>query len=203
MKIALGLSFLEFVLALSSLAAIGSQKHTVQHLAWTIGESDSQKFYIGLDTQVIEAEGYGTVTMKFADEDCGSDYCDLCHKQSRITVSILIFCLLLSFPPIFINYKRSSRTRDQNVQKVWGMAIACVSCVFCMIALTSFLEGCYYHLPRADEFHSEIDWFLGPGSFCLLFSIFLKPFDVILHMVLPVVKEEPMLEDIQEYSFQL
>ena len=76
--------------------------------------------------------------------------------------------------------------------------------VLCITALTNFLDGCYYHLPQADALHDDIAWVVGPGSICLLLSLFLKPIDIIMHMVLPVVKEDPLLDDgFQGSSFEL
>jgi hypothetical protein len=83
------------------------------------------------------------------------------------------------------------------------MLIPLLGLVACITALTNFLDGCYYHLPQADELHADIAWVVGPGAVCLLLSLLLKPVDIILHMLLPVVKEDTLLDEIQESSFVL
>lgn len=83
------------------------------------------------------------------------------------------------------------------------MLIPVIGLIGCITALTNFLDGCYYHLPKADELHSDIDWIVGPGAVCLLMSLLLKPVDIIIHMLVPVVKEDTLMDEIQESSFQL
>lgn len=83
------------------------------------------------------------------------------------------------------------------------MFVPFIGLISCIVALTNFLDGCYYHLPQADDLDADIDWIIGPGAVCLLISLVLKPIDIIMHMVLPVVKEDTLMDDIQESSFQL
>jgi hypothetical protein len=100
----------------------GIQKHTVMNLAWTIGESDTQQFYVGLEALVLETETASessTVVMEFTDPDCINDYCDLCHDSSIFTVFLVAICFILSIPPLVINYKRSLRNGDRNYLKFW------------------------------------------------------------------------------------
>ena len=97
----------------------GTQKHTVMNLAWTIGESDTQQLFVGLEAVVLDSGQGSPEVMQFVDEDCVNDYCDQCHNSSSMTVFLVVICFLLSVPPLLINYKRASRKRDQNTQKFW------------------------------------------------------------------------------------
>lgn len=89
------------------------------NLAWTVGRSDTQQLYVGLEGLVINTEESSATVVLFTDSACVSDYCDQCHSSSSMTVFLVAICFLLSIPPLLINYKRASRKRDQNKQKFW------------------------------------------------------------------------------------
>lgn len=83
------------------------------------------------------------------------------------------------------------------------MVLPLLGLVACIVALSSFLEGCYYHLPQADVEHANITWVVGPGAVCLLASLLLKPVDIIMHMLVPVGgrgDEEDEEEDVVDSS---
>jgi hypothetical protein len=80
------------------------------------------------------------------------------------------------------------------------MVLPVIGLIACITALTNFLNGCYYHLPQADQLHSDISWVVGPGSICLLASLALKPFDIIMHMLIPVTEDEDLIDEIQNSS---
>jgi len=189
------LALLQFLLALCSLASVGTQKHTVMNLAWTIGESDNQMMYVGLEALVLDTNTASARVVQFTDDACIDNYCDLCYDSSITTVFVVAICFILSIPPLIINYKRASRKRDQHSQKFWGMLLPVGGLIACIVALTNFLDGCYYHLPQADPLHADIEWVVGPGSICLLVSLVLKPVDIIMHMLIPVIKDDDELMD--------
>ena len=96
------------------------------NLAWTIGESETQQLFVGLEGLVLDREDSSSTVLRFTDESCINDYCDLCHNSSTMTVFLVAFCFLVSIPPLVINYKRASRTRDHNSSKFWCVAILVV-----------------------------------------------------------------------------
>lgn len=162
---------------------------SIINLAWTIGTSATETLYIGLEAQVVEIDG-STSVIDWTDTGCTMEYCDHCHRSSDLTVAAVVICFLLAIPPILTTYKRASRTRDQHFHKVRGIFLPVLSMITSMIALENFTNECYYYLPYKDSMSSDITWVVGPGSMCLVFAVVLKPIDIILHILVPVVKGE-------------
>ena len=55
-------------------------------------------------------------------------------------------------------------------------------------SLSLYAEGCMNNLPSVDEAGNSYTWEYGPGFACLLLATLLKPADVVLHALTPVVK---------------
>lgn len=97
----------------------GTQEHTVMNLAWTIGESDTQQMFVGLEAMVRDTDSTAVEVVKFTNEDCIENFCSLCHDSAATTVTVVSVIFLLTIPPLVINYKRASRKLDQNSLKFW------------------------------------------------------------------------------------
>ena len=89
------------------------------NLAWTIGESETQEMFVGLEALVLQRDYGSTKVVTFTDSECIDNFCDLCYDSSIVTVFWVAVCFVLTIPPLFINYNRASKKRDRNVQKFW------------------------------------------------------------------------------------
>ncbi len=79
-----------------------------------------------------------------------------------------------------------------------GIFFPVLSMITSLIALENFTDQCYYYLPYKDSFSADITWVIGPGAMCLIIAVVLKPIDIILHILVPVVKGEDEQPD--DYS---
>jgi hypothetical protein len=70
-----------------------------------------------------------------------------------------------------------------------------------LFSLSSYVQGCSKELPDRSDGGDSIDWVMGPGFICLLIATIIKPIDFFAHLIVPVIKPEPLDdEDVNKKS---
>ena len=84
------------------------------------------------------------------------------------------------------DFQRSTRKGDLNCQKFMALLTGIIGTITNLIALSSYADLCYTNLPESYN-GVDMDYRLGPAFNCLLVATILKPIDVIIHLLTPVV----------------
>merc|ERR1712113_233852 len=77
--------------------------------------------------------------------------------------------------------------------KAFGIATGILGFVTTLSSLSTYADGCYSNLPSPFPFPSQaggftnidVDWKLGPGFILLLLATLMKPFDALIHCIMP------------------
>jgi hypothetical protein len=186
------LSIVSVILGIVPIVSASFKRSEVQNTAWTYGESESgDKLWIGLNMVVVEVNGK-TSEFGWNSDTCSSleqtnqDFCHDCKSSCLEAEAMVITNLISSFPNIKGNIERSTRAGDRNCEKVFSLVTGVIGTLTTLIALSAYSKVCGYHLP--DEIGGQsIDYEIGPGFVCLLVATLLKPIDVIVNLLMPVL----------------
>lgn len=144
-------------------------------------------------------EQSGVVTTLLWDEhDCIYDYCHECKDACSSTYNAVIVSLVTSVPQLLTDIQRSTRRGDLNCQKVMGVVTGIIGTLSSLSSLSLYADGCLNNLPTANASGDKISYTFGAGFACLLLATLLKPFDVLVHLVTPVVRENEMDASLNE-----
>lgn len=190
MYIASFFSVLSIIFCLVSVCSLSTATKTVKQTCWTYGETDNFKYYVGLEAIVISDDNTGDITTEWDEANCPDSYCDECKDATSSSVTTAIMSLITCFPTLSTDLQRSTRAGDLNCQKFMALFTGFVGTISTLVALSTYADGCYRNLPDTDPSGDDITWSLGPGFAMLLIATFLKPLDMLLHIILPVVKDE-------------
>lgn len=190
------MSFLAFVCVILSIIPVVSQSKVnadVKNTHWTYGEGGDVKVYVGLEKVVYEARGEEKSFVWDSDEcqdiESGEeDICSECKAATQSSIATTIINLLTALPTFSTDMKRATRRGDMNCQKFMAMFTGIMGSLSTLIALSSYVDGCYRNLPSSVA-GVEVDYRLGPGFICLLVPTFLKPLDVVINLFMPVRKD--------------
>ena len=183
------LSLFACILQLVAVLSISTRNSTVKDTCWTYGESEGYKLWIGLSEVIYEQDG-ATTSLLWDDHDCVFDYCHQCKNACASTYNAVIVSLVTSVPQLLTDIQRSTRRGDLNCQKVMGVVTGIIGTLSSLSSLSLYANGCLNNLPTSDNLGDSITYSFGPGFVCLLLATLLKPFDVLVHFVTPVVREE-------------
>mmetsp|Transcript_9314 Transcript_9314/g.14030 ORF Transcript_9314/g.14030 Transcript_9314/m.14030 type:complete len:249 (-) Transcript_9314:45-791(-) len=189
------LSFVALILATVSIVSLSKHNDIVKDTYWTFGEVEGTKIYIGVQKVVYETDGH-TESFLWESDDCDDtlvgdkDYCDECRAACYKVLRSSIVNFLTLLPAVSGNIKRSTRKGDLNCTKFMTILSGTVSTLTILISIATYQEGCYDNLPDETESGSSITYNLGPGFICLLIPQFIKPVEVIVNILTPVVDEE-------------
>ena len=139
---------------------------------------------------IVKVDGADEYELEWSEDACTNSYCEDCQDACNAAISSAIIALITCFPTLQTDLQRSTIKGDLNCQKIMGMVTGIVGTLSTLIALSAYADGCYNNLPENDGAGDEIVWELGPGFTCLLVATFLKPFDFLCHLIVPVEKPE-------------
>lgn len=183
------LSFLAIVFCAVAVASLSPDANVIKNTNWTYGSSDGFEYFVGLNQIVIAPESGDQIEVEWADAQCTSDYCNECKDATSSSISTAIISLITCLPTLSTDIQRSTRAGDLNCQKFMALFTGIMGTITTLIALSSYSDGCFKNLPDSDS-SGDVEWKLGPGFSLLLVATLLKPVNVIIHMLMPVVKEE-------------
>lgn len=186
------LSFFGCILQLIAMLSISTRNSTVRDTAWTYGESNDFKLWVGLSEVIYEENGV-TTSLLWDEHDCVYDYCHDCKDACASTYNAVIVSLITSLPQLLTDIQRSTRRGDLNCQKVMGVVTGIIGTLSSLSSLSLYADGCLNNLPTSDVSGNSITYTFGPGFACLLLATLLKPIDVIVHFVTPVVRDKESL----------
>lgn len=182
-------SFFGCILQLIAVLSISTRNSTVKSTCWTYGESESSKLWVGLSEVIYEQNGITTSTL-WDEHNCVYDYCHQCKDACGSTYNAVIVSLITSLPQLMTDIQRSTRRGDLNCQKVMGVVTGMIGTLSSLSSLSLYADGCLNNLPTSDVLGDSITYSFGPGFACLLLATLLKPFDVLVHFVTPVVRDK-------------
>jgi hypothetical protein len=197
MYLASFLSFLSIIFCIVAVTSISTVGENVKNTCWTYGQTSSVNFYVGLEAIVIDADGMDDLVLKWDDALCNEPYCDDCKEATSGSVTTAIMSLITCIPTLATDLQRSTRKGDLNCQKFMALFTGFVGTISTLVALSTYADGCFRNLPDKDASGDDINWGLGPGFSMLLIATFLKPLDMIFHMLLPVVKDDEDAQDLK------
>lgn len=93
------------------------------------------------------------------------------------------------FPTLMTDFQRSTRKGDLNCQKFMAIFTGILGTITNLTALSSYSAECYTNLPE-EYFGLQMTYHLGPAFNCMLVATILKPIDVLIHLLTPVVPPE-------------
>eukprot|EP00602_Paraphysomonas_sp_CaronLab_P003478 CAMPEP_0185024610 /NCGR_PEP_ID=MMETSP1103-20130426/7760_1 /TAXON_ID=36769 /ORGANISM="Paraphysomonas bandaiensis, Strain Caron Lab Isolate" /LENGTH=207 /DNA_ID=CAMNT_0027557627 /DNA_START=158 /DNA_END=781 /DNA_ORIENTATION=+ len=195
MLLAAGLSGLSLIFCIVAVCALSTNNDTVKNTNWTYGVSDNSEYFVGLKEVVIKVDGFDEISSKWEDTSCPDSYCDDCKDACDSSITTAIMSLITCLPTLATDFQRSTVKGDLNCQKFMGIFTGVVGTITTLAALSSYADGCYRNLPNDDGSGNELTWYLGPGFTCLLLATFLKPVDVLIHLLTPVGKKEVPLNE--------
>ena len=199
MYIASFFSVLSIIFCIVAVCSLSTRAEDVERTCWTYGETDRYEYYVGLEAIVITGEGIdGEMKLNWDDADCPDEYCEDCKEATSSSVTTAIMSLITCFPTLATDIQRSTRKGDLNCQKFMALFTGFMGTISTLVALSTYADGCYRELPDQDPFGDDITWSLGPGFSMLLLATFLKPLDMIFHILLPVVKDEDVSETLNK-----
>lgn len=136
-----------------------------------------------------------TKTFSWVNDDCDNSvfedesYCEDCQKACSSIYRAIIVNFLTLIPAVSGNLKRSTRAGDLNFTKFATIMSGTISTLSILVSLSLYQQDCYQNLPNELENGSNIDYKLGPGFICLLIPQILKPIEVLVNVLTPVVKD--------------
>ena len=164
---------------------------------WTYGEASGFKIWVGLSEVIYEQSGVVT-TLLWDEHDCIYEYCHECKDACSSTYNAVIVSLVTSVPQLLTDIQRSTRRGDLNCQKVMGVVTGIIGTLSSLSSLSLYADGCLNNLPTIDASGDKISYTFGAGFACLLLATLLKPFDVLVHFVTPVVRDNEMDSSLNE-----
>lgn len=183
-------SFFAMILTLIAMLAISTKNQTVKDTAWTIGTiNGGGEIWVGLSEVIFSVNG-GEQSIKWKSQDCEFDYCRDCKDACDSTYNAVIISLITCLPQLLTDIQRSTRRGDLNCQKVMGVVTGILGTLSSLSSLSAYADGCIHNLPTYDATGASISYHFGPGFACLLLATLLKPIDVFVHLVTPVVHDE-------------
>jgi hypothetical protein len=186
------LSIVSVILDIVPIVSTSFNRSDVQNTAWTYGESESgDKLWIGLNMVVVEVNGK-TSEFGWNSDTCSTleltnqDFCHDCKSSCLRAEAMVIINLINSFPNIKGNIERSTRVGDRNRVKVPTLVTGIIGTVTVLIALSTYSKVCHDNLPHEIGGES-IDYMVGPGFICLLVATLLRPINIIVNLLMPVI----------------
>lgn len=186
------LSFISLVFAIVPVVSTSLRNEDVKNTAWTYGESDDLKIWIGLKKVVYESNS-GDGDFQWESNECSSvedenprSFCNDCKSSCLAAVSMVISNLITTLPNIKGNITRSTPQCDKNCEKSMALITGVVGTLTTLSALSVYADVCGRQLPDDIFLYSDIDYEIGPGYICLLIATLLKPVDVIINLLTPV-----------------
>jgi hypothetical protein len=193
MLFAAAMTFLATILSIVALTAISTSSDTVKNTNWTYGESDTTKYWIGLEKLVVKTNGK-EISQNWNHVNCGNDsYCDDCYDACNTAYSFAIINLITCLPTLMTDLQRSTAQGDLNCQKFMGMLTGLVGFISNLSSLSAYANSCYSNLPSTDSAGDDIVFRLGPGFICILIATMLKPIDFFIHLLTPVAEKDKEL----------
>ena len=183
------LSFFGCILQLIAVLSISTRDSTVKATAWTYGESNYFQIWVGLSEVIYKQNGV-TTSILWDEHNCVYDYCHECKESCDSTYNAVIVSLVTSVPQLLTDIQRSTSRGDLNCQKVMGVVTGIIGTLSTLSSLSLYANGCLNNLPTTDGLGNSIDYTYGPGFACLLLATLLKPIDVFVHLVTPVIREK-------------
>jgi hypothetical protein len=195
MLFAASMTFIATILSIVALTAVSTSADTVKNTNWTYGESDTTKYWIGLEKFVVETNGE-EMSKNWNHVNCGRDsYCDSCYDACNTAYSFVIINLITCLPTLMTDLQRSTAQGDLNCQKFMGMLTGLVGFISNLSSLSAYANSCYNNLPSSDASGEDIVFRLGPGFICILIATLLKPIDFFIHLLTPVADKEKLALD--------
>ena len=201
----LSMAFLAFVSVVLSIIPVVSQSRVnsdVKNTHWTYGAGGDVEVYVGLEKVVYVAKG-DEKSFTWDSDECHNvesgeeDICNECRTATQSSIATTIINLLTALPTFSTDMKRTTRKGDMNCQKFMAMFTGIVGSISTLIALSSYVEGCFRNLPSTVA-GEDVDYKLGPGFICLLVPTFLKPLDVVVNLLMPVKKDNDESDKLDE-----
>ena len=81
-----------------------------------------------------------------------------------------------------------------------GCLTAVLGFITTLATLGTYVDNCSKLLPDETSLGDDIDWVMGPGFVCLLVATLIKPIDLFVHLIVPVVKPDPENDDDKKLS---
>ena len=193
MMSAIFVSFICMVLSIVALFSLSSKNQDIRNTSWTYGIVEGGgKIYVGLNQIVVDFADGHTSSAVWGSGTCdnlevtASQYCSDCQSACDASVGVVIVSLITTIPTLTTDIQRSTVRGDMNCQKFMGIFTGILGCVSTMAALSAYAEGCNKHLPGYIDGHSAA-YHYGPGFICLVIATLLKAYDVMVHILMPVV----------------
>ena len=137
----------------------------------------------------------GTESFSWKNDKCDEsvlfddDYCHDCKDAVSSVYRSVIINFITLIPAVSGNLKRSTRAGDLNFTKFATILSGTVSTLTILISLSLYQRKCLEELPDETDEGASIDYTLGPGFICLLIPQILKPIEVLVNVLTPVVKD--------------
>lgn len=185
------------ILMIPPFCSLAYNESVVKSTSWTIGKSNhggnDLTFYLGLRQVAIRCDGPTCDLIPsgftWGDADCPSGYCEDCKNSATDTTTSAALGVITLIPQLMTDLQRGKAEGDFNCQKWVGVFTGLLSFATTLFTLQSFYSGCSAKLPdcvQIGEICYNLDYYLGPSFYCMLFATLLKLFDIWANLIVPV-----------------